>query len=104
MRRPRATRARPQGLCLDKGYDCRVVDALLQAHRLTPHVRSRREEAIAKRTRGSRARRWVVERTHSWINRFRALLTRWEKKTANYLASLHLACAYTCFKRAGLLR
>ena len=31
-----------------------------------------------------RARRWVVERTHSWMNRFRRLLIRWEKKEDNY--------------------
>lgn len=104
MRRPRPTRARPQGLCLDKGYDYREVYTLLRALKFTPHVRARGEEAAAKRTRGHRARRWVVERTHSWINRFRALLVRWDKKTANYRASLHLACAYVSFRRAGLLR
>ena len=104
VRRPRPTRARPQGLCLDKGYDYREVYALLREWRFTPHVRARGEEARAKRTRGRRARRWVVERTHSWMNRFRALLVRWEKTTTNYLASLHLACAYVSFRRAGLLR
>lgn len=104
VKRPRPTRAAPQGLCLDKGYDYAEVYALLAEFRFTAHVRARGEEAVAKRTRGHRARRWVVERTHSWTNRFRALLVRWDKKTANYLASLHLACAYTCFKRAGLLR
>jgi putative transposase len=104
VKRPRPTRAAPQGLCLDKGYDYREVYALLAELRFTAHVRARGEEAAAPRTRGHRARRWVVERTHSWTNRFRALLVRWEKKVANYLASLQLACAYTCFQRAGLLR
>ncbi len=103
-RRPRATRDRPQGLCLDQGYDYRAVYALLKEFRFTPHVRARGEEATAKRTRGHRARRWVVERTHSGMNRFRALLVRWDKQDANYLASLHLACAYVSFRRAGLLR
>lgn len=71
VRRPRPTRGRPQGLCLDKGYDYREVYARLKAFRLTPHVRARGGEAAAKRTRGRRARRWVVERAHSWMNRFR---------------------------------
>ena len=44
-----------------------------------------------------RARRWVVERTHSWLNRSRRLLVRWEKKSENYLAMLHLACAQLIF-------
>jgi putative transposase len=102
VRRPRPTRRRPQGLCLDNAYDITWVYRLLVAAGFTPHVRGRHEE-IVQRTRGHRARRWVVERTHSWMNRFRAVLVRWEKQTANYEGSLHLACAYIAFKRAGLL-
>lgn len=45
------------------------------------------------REAGQRARRWVVERTHSWLNRFRRILVRWEKKAENYIALLHFACA-----------
>lgn len=68
----------------------------------TAHVRARGEEAQAiKHDAGYRARRSVVERTHSWMNRFRALLVWWEKITANYFASLHVACAYITVKRAG---
>lgn len=47
----------------------------------TPHVRGSRKE-IVRRTRGYRARRWVIERTHRWMNRFRAVLIRWKKRTA----------------------
>ena len=46
---------------------------------------------------GGRARRWVVERTHSWLNRSRRLLVRWEKKAVNYLAFIELACAQRIF-------
>ena len=60
----------------------------------------RREEKQEKvLTPGYRARRWVVERTHSWINRSRRLLVRWEKKGENYLAFLHLACAQLIFAK-----
>ncbi len=48
------------------------------------------------------ARRWVVERAHSWLNRFRRLLVRWEKKPQNYLAFLHFACGLLAFRAAGL--
>lgn len=48
---------------------------------------------------GYRARRWVVERSHAWINRSRRLLVRWEKKVENYLAFLHLACAQLIFAK-----
>jgi transposase len=48
-----------------------------------------------------KARRWPVERTHSWINRFRRLLIRWEKLTDNFLAMLHFAFALICVQRAA---
>ncbi|MBC7564338.1 MAG: hypothetical protein H7305_15625 [Gemmatimonadaceae bacterium] len=103
--RCRPTRAQPQGSCLDKGYDRREVYALLAGLRFTPHVRARGEEAVAKRRREQRARRGVVERTRHWTNRFLALLVRWEKRAANYRASLCFACdcVSTCFQRADLL-
>jgi putative transposase len=44
----------------------------------------------------------VVERTHSWMNRFRAILVRLDKKLCNNIAGLHLACAYITFKRSGV--
>jgi putative transposase len=104
IRRPRPTPRHPHGMCLDKAYDLDAVYTLLTGLAFTAHVRARGEEvrAITRRP-GVRARRWVVERTHSWMNRFRALLVRWDKQTANYLASLHLACAYITFGRADLL-
>ncbi|MGI8474870.1 MAG: IS5/IS1182 family transposase, partial [Thermomicrobiales bacterium] len=46
-----------------------------------------------------RARRWVVERTHSWMNRSRRLLVRWEKKAEHYLAFVQLACAQLIFAK-----
>jgi transposase len=100
--RPRPTTRRPQGVCLDKAYDITWVYRLLTESGFTPHVRAIREDVTARR-RGTKARRWVVERTHSWMNRFRALLVRWDKQTANYEGGLHLACAYIAFARAGLL-
>lgn len=101
--RPEPTTAQPQGLCLDKGYDYEEVRDTLREFGFTAHIRSRGEEAQAlKREAGFRARRWVVERTHSWMNRFRRLLTRWEKKAANYIAMLHFACALIAFRAAGI--
>ncbi|EMN14250.1 transposase DDE domain protein, partial [Leptospira borgpetersenii str. Brem 307] len=44
-----------------------------------------------------KSRRWVVERTNSWHNRFRAILIRWERKPENYLASLYLASSIIAF-------
>jgi transposase len=102
--RPRPSRRRPQGLCLDKGYDYDEVRALALEFGYTAHIRARGEEAQAlKRRVGFKARRWVVERTHSWMNRFRRVLIRWEKKLDNYVGLLHLVCACITYRSAGLL-
>jgi transposase len=77
------------------------VYALLEEYGLTPHVRSRGEEKQAlEREAGFRARRWVVERTHSWLNRFRGLLVRWSKKPENHRALLQLACGLITWRLA----
>jgi len=103
VKRPRPTQSRPQAMCLDKGYDYDSVRDLVKEFGYTAHIRSRGEEAQAiKRGAAERARRWVVERTHSWMNRFRRILTRWEKKPENYLALLHLVCAIITFRCAEL--
>jgi putative transposase len=104
VERPEPTGGAEQGMCLDKGYDYNEVREILQEFGFTAHIRARGEEAqLIKKEAGFRARRWVVERTHSWMNRFRAILIRWEKKAQNFLALLHLACAFITFKQAGLL-
>jgi putative transposase len=105
VERPDPTPAAPQGMCLDKGYDDDEVRALLDEFGFTAHIRARGEEAHAlKQEAGFKARRWVVERTQSWMNRFRRVLIRWDKKVHNYLGFLHLACAYITYRQAGLLR
>jgi putative transposase len=104
VERPEPSLATPQGMCLDKGYDYDEVRELLAEFGFTAHIRARGEEAKAlKQQAGFKARRWVVERTHSWMNRFRRILIRWDKKVRNYLGFLHLACAYITYKQSGLL-
>jgi transposase len=101
IERPQPTEQEPQHLCQDAGYDYDEVREVVAKWGYTAHIRSRGEEKEAKeRVPGYRARRWVVERTHSWLNRFRRLLIRWEKKVDNYLAMLHFACAWITFRAA----
>ena len=101
--RPEPAAEQPQGMCLDKGYDYQEVCDTLCEFGFTAHIRSRGEEAKELRAEaGKRARRWVVERSHRWLNRFRRLLIRWEKKPENYIAFLHFACALIAFRAAGL--
>lgn len=100
--RPHPTAQRPQHLCLDKGYDYKEPRALASEFGFTLHLRARGEEVEAKRQAGARARRWVVERTHSWLNRFRRILIRWDKKPRNYLAMLHFAFGLIAWRSSSL--
>ena len=101
VERPKPTTRAPQGLCLERAYDNAESRELIGDYELTPHIRTRGEEIEEKaRTPGWRARRWVVEATHSWLNRNRALLIRGSKKDDNHLALLMLACGLIAFKKA----
>jgi len=103
VRRPKPTRGQPQGLCLDKGYDYDEVRDLAAEFGYTAHMRARGEEALMiKRSLRFKARRWVVERTHSWMNRFRRVLILWEKKPENYLGMLHLTLGCITYHASGL--
>jgi putative transposase len=103
VERPQPTDDQPQGMCLDKGYDYEEVRAILQEFGFTAHIRARGEEARELVCEaGKKARRWVVERTHAWMNRFRRILVRWDKKPEHSLAFLHFACALIAFRAAGL--
>jgi transposase len=44
-------------------------------------------------------RRWVIERTMSWLTGYRRLNHRYERKPGNYLAFPGLASARCCYKR-----
>lgn len=103
IERPEPTEEEEQGMGMDKGYDYDEVRAILETFGFTAHIRSRGEEvkALAKEA-GFKARRWVVERTHSWLKRFRRLLVRWEKKPENYLAMVQFACALVTWRATGL--
>jgi putative transposase len=79
------------------------VRELLTDYWLTAHIRARGEEITDKAiVPGWRARRWVVEACHSWLNRNRGILIRWSKKDENHLALLQLASGLIAFKKAHL--
>ena len=90
--RPEPMKERPQGMCLDKGYDYDEVYAILQTFGFTAHVRPRGEEARAiKQEAGFKARRWVVERTLGWLGRYRRLSKDYECLPTSSEAMVHIA-------------
>jgi len=89
-----------QHLCADKAYVGEPAQKAIEKRHYVPHVRQRGEEMKAKRCSPRyRARRWVVERTHSWLNRYRKLLVRFEKTAMSFEALLELACALIVFRQ-----
>ena len=91
----RAERPHPslgvQHLCGDKAYDSVWCRESACEYGYVDHFRYRGEEC-QKRTKYS-PKRWVVERTHAWMNRFRRVVNRWDVTSASYEAFIGLACA-----------
>jgi len=93
-----------QHLCADKGYTGQPALDIIKAKSYVPHVKSRGEEIQNKRKNsGWKNRRWVVEVSHSWFNRFRKILVRFEKLDVTYTALLHMAAAIIAFRKAGFI-
>jgi putative transposase len=96
-------------LCLDRGYDYDACREAAVAHGYTPHIPPKASASRPLPPPGHPdrhpPRRWVVEAGHSWFNRYRRLLIRWEKKAAHYLAFAQLAACliYRKLRHARLL-
>ena len=101
--RPEPTPQDPQHLCLDKGYVGEPVEQAARRRGYIAHMPAKGNATPKPKRRRGRARRWKVERTHSWLNRARRLLIRWEKKVANYIGFLHLQFAIVALRTAKVL-
>lgn len=100
VERPEPTEKAPQHLCLDKGYDNPTGHTTAVQASYAPHIRRIGEEKFDEKKRKRRkARRWVVERTHAWLSKCRAILIRYAKKSSNYLGIIQLACALLWYRR-----
>lgn len=93
-----------QHLCADKGYDGQPALQVIVSKGYIPQVKRRGEEIDEKRNNPNwKARRWVVEVSHSWFNRFRKILVRYEKLRDTYMALLHMAAAIIAYRKAGFI-
>ena len=101
--RPQPTPRKPQHLCLDKGYNGQPIEREVRRRHYTPHLPDKGTDHRQPKRRHGKPRRWKVERTHSWLNRARRLLIRWEKKVANYVGFLHLQFAIVTLRTARVL-
>ena len=95
IKRPRGRpRKRPAKLHADKAYDSQALRAALRRRGITPCLARRRIESSERLGRY----RWVAERTLSWLNRFRRLKVRYERRADIHQAFLTLGCALICWR------
>lgn len=94
---------RNKHLCADAGYTGAKALETIEGNGYIAHVKGRGNEAKElKKDPSKKARRWVVEVAHSWFNRFRKLLVRYEKLHRSFVALNHLACAVMAFRKIKL--
>lgn len=98
VERPEPEPDYPQHLCLDKAFDNDTGWGAAIDRDYEPHIALIRDER-PDRPKRHPARRWVVERTISWLNSCRAVLVRYAKKPENYLGLIKLACALLWYRR-----
>ncbi len=84
-----------QNLCLDKGYDYPEIERESTKRRYMPHIRHR---GVEKELIEYATKRWVVERTNSWHNRFRKLLVRYQKKSEKLSGTCMFSLLYYCLQ------
>jgi len=102
VKRKTPSKRRSKHLCADAGYRGQPALEVIAAHGYIAHVVSRTKEAQAKRRDPTKkARRWVVEVAHSWFNRFRKLLVRYEKLERSFVALNHIAAAIIAFRKVS---
>jgi putative transposase len=90
-------------LCLDRGYDYPACRETAVAHGYVPHIPPKTSAVHPLPSPGHPdrhpPRRWVVEVAHSWFNRFRRLLIRWEKRAQHYLGFVQLAAILIIYRK-----
>lgn len=100
---PGRPRKRPDRLIADRGYDSNAVRAALVAQDIEPIIPARTNNRVATHQDGRKLRRykrrWLIERTHAWLQKFRRLVVRYEYSALNFLALVHMACALVTLKR-----
>ncbi len=90
-------------LCLDRGYDYTACREQAQEHGYTPHIPPKATPQQPLPAPGDPERhpprRWVVEVSHAWFNRFRRLLIRWDKLAHSYLGFVQLAASLIIYRK-----
>jgi transposase len=86
------------------GYTGESALEIVVTRGFIPHLKSRRQERVEPEQHpAGKARRWVVEATPSWMNRFRKILVRFEKRAVSYIGLVMFAYAFIAFLKATVI-
>jgi putative transposase len=103
LERPPRVDEAEEHLCLDRGYDYDACRGAATARGYSVHIPPKASAAQPLAAPGDPERhpprRWVVVVAHSWFNRFRRLLSRWQRQAANYLGLVQLAACLIIYRK-----
>ena len=93
-------------LCLDRAYNSKRIENEIIKRGYVPHIpykrkrgQKKKENSNQKKYSSAKNKRWVVERTNSWHNRFRKLFIRYERKMENYLGLVQLSSSIIIYRK-----
>src|SRR6478609_2820493 len=96
-------------LCLDRAYNSKRIENEIIKLGYVPHIpykrkrgQKKKENSNQKKYSSDKNKRWVIERTNSWYNRFRKLFIRYERKMENYLGLVQLSCSIIIYRKIVL--
>jgi transposase len=96
-------RGKPKRWIGDRGYDSNTVRALLVQRGSEPIIPARSNNRVATHQDGRKRRRykrrWIIERSNSWLQTFRRLVVRYERSEKIFAAMVHMACALIILKK-----
>jgi putative transposase len=104
-------RTKQHHLCLDRAYNSKIIEKEIIKRAYVPHTPYKRKrvqqqqqnvKTSEKNNLYAKNKRWVVERTNSWHNRFRKLFIQYERKMENYLGLVQLSCSIIIYRKIVL--
>src|SRR5438132_1704530 len=79
------------------------VRAILAKRGIEPIIPARSNNTVATHQDGRKMRRykrrWIIERSNSWLQNFRKLAVRYERSEKIFAAFVHMACALITLKK-----
>jgi transposase len=97
------SRQNPERLIGDTAYDSDPLRERLKRRKvdlIAPYRGNRKKRPYEDGRKMRRyKRRWIVERTHSWLGQFRRLLVRHEFLLSTYRAFFYVACFWIILRR-----